>query len=170
MFTYVPFRLAAPPFSLSTAALGLIFLTYLVGAVVTPFAGRGIDAYGHRAVLVAALGLCGTGALMTLAPALTIVTAGLSLFATGVFFAQAASSSHVAHHATHGRGLAIGLYATCYYIGGSVGGAVPAKLWDAGGWRACVGFIILVELTMLAIAGRFWTNPGSAAGIVETGL
>ena len=60
MFTYVPFRLAAAPFSLSTAALGLIFLTYTVGAVVTPFAGRGIDVYGHRTVLVAALALCAT--------------------------------------------------------------------------------------------------------------
>jgi predicted MFS family arabinose efflux permease len=49
MFTYVPFLLAAPPFSLSTAALGSIFLTYLLGAAATPFAGRGIDAYGHRA-------------------------------------------------------------------------------------------------------------------------
>ena len=86
MFTYVPFRLAAPPFSLSTAALGLIFLTYVVGAVVTPFAGRGIDAYGHRVVLVAALALCATGALMTLAPSLPVVAAGLSLFASGVVF------------------------------------------------------------------------------------
>src|SRR5439155_7230913 len=35
MFTYVPFLLAAPPFSLSTGALVLLFLTYLVGAAVT---------------------------------------------------------------------------------------------------------------------------------------
>ncbi|PWT80155.1 MAG: MFS transporter [Blastocatellia bacterium] len=170
MFTYVPFRLAGPPFSLSTAALGFIFLTYIVGAAVTPLAGRGIDAYGHRAVLVAALGLSAMGALMTLVPALIVITAGLSIFATGVFFAQAASSSHVAHHATHGRGLAVGLYATFYYIGGSVGGAVPAKLWDLGGWRTCVGFIIVVELTMLAIAGRVWTNTAGAAGLAETAL
>ena len=156
MFTYVPFLLAAPPFSLSTTALGLIFLTYLVGAAVTPFAGRGIDAYGHRAVLVSALGLCATGALMTLVPSLATIAAGLSLFATGVFFAQAASSSHVAHHAEHGRGLAIGLYATCYYIGGSVGGALPAVLWDAGGWSACVAFILVVEAAMLAIAWKVW--------------
>ena len=59
-----PFLLAAPPFSLSTKALGLLFLTYVTGAVVTPLAGRGIDAYGHRAVLVGALGLCACGALL----------------------------------------------------------------------------------------------------------
>jgi predicted MFS family arabinose efflux permease len=156
MFTYVPFRLAAPPFSLSTAQLGLIFLTYLVGAAVTPFAGRGIDTYGHRVVLVAALALCATGALLTLVPSLIIVGSGLALFATGVFFAQATSSSHVAHHAEEGRGLAIGLYATFYYIGGSVGGALPAVFWDAGGWPACVAFLLAVELTMLMIAWKVW--------------
>jgi MFS transporter, YNFM family, putative membrane transport protein len=156
MFTYVPFRLAAPPFSLSTAQLGLIFLTYLVGAAVTPFAGRGIDAYGHRVVLVFALALCASGAVLTLVPSLFIVGSGLALFATGVFFAQATSSSHVAHHAEQGRGLAIGLYATCYYLGGSVGGALPAVVWDAGGWPACVAFLLAVELTMLVIAWKVW--------------
>ena len=156
MFTYVPFRLAAPPFSLSTAALGSIFLTYLVGAAVTPFAGRGIDSHGHRAVLVFALGLCTIGALLTLAPSLPVVAAGLALFATGIFFGQATSSSHVAHYAVRGRGLALGLYATSYYIGGSVGGAVPAAIWDAGGWPGCVAFIIIVEAAMLLIAWRVW--------------
>ena len=156
MFTYVPFLLASPPFMLSSAALGSIFLTYLVGAATTPFAGRGIDAYGHRTVLVFSLALCATGALLTLLPVLPIIAAGLSLFASGVFFAQAASSSHVAHHAEHGRGLAIGIYATCYYVGGSVGGAVPSLFWSAGGWPACVAFVIAVELVMLAIAWKLW--------------
>jgi predicted MFS family arabinose efflux permease len=156
MFTYVPFLLAAPPFSLSSAALGSIFLTYLVGAVTTPFAGRGIDVYGHRRVLILSLALCSTGALMTLVTSLPVIALGLSLFAAGVFFAQAASSSHVAHHAEHGRGLALGLYATCYYVGGSVGGAVPAAFWNRGGWPACVAFLITVELVMLAIAWKLW--------------
>ena len=157
MFTYVPFLLAAPPFSLSTSALGLLFLTYIVGAITTPFAGRGIDAYGHRAVLVGALALCASGALLTLIPSLSVVAAGLSIFATGVFCAQAASSSHVAHHAERDRGLAIGLYASCYYAGGAVGGSIPAGFWAAGGWPACVAFIISVEIAMLAIAWRYWT-------------
>jgi predicted MFS family arabinose efflux permease len=156
MFTYIPFRLAAPPFLLSTAALGTIFLVYLVGAFATPFAGRGIDAYGHRFVLVSALGLCALGAVMTLTPWLGIVAAGLSFFATGIFFAQTASSSHVAHYAVHDRALAIGLYAMCYYIGGTVGGSAPSAFWSAGGWGACVAFIIVVELVTLAVVWRFW--------------
>lgn len=156
MFTYVPFLLAAPPFLLSTAALGSIFLTYIVGAAVTPLSGRGIDAYGHRLVLVAALALCAGGSLMTLAPSLAVIAAGLSIFATGVFIAQAASSSHVAYHAEHDRALAIGMYATAYYLGGSVGGAAPAALFTRGGWPACVAFILAVEAGMLLVGWKCW--------------
>jgi len=159
MFTYVPFHLAPPPFSLSTAALGSIFLTYLVGAVATPFAGQRIDTYGHRWVLVGALAFCAAGSLLTLVPNLIVVAAGLALFASGIFFGQAASSSHVAHHAAHDRAVAIGMYATAYYIGGTLGGAVPSILWERGGWPACVAFILAVEMVMLGVGWRFWTRP-----------
>ena len=39
-FTYITFHLAAPPFLLSTAALGWLFAVYLAGAIVTPISGR----------------------------------------------------------------------------------------------------------------------------------
>ena len=66
MFTYVTFHLAAPPYSLSTVALGWLFVVYLVGAVVTPFAGHWIDRYGHRAGIASAMAIGGAGALLTL--------------------------------------------------------------------------------------------------------
>ena len=65
------------------------------------------------------------------------------------------------------RGLALGLYATCYYLGGSVGGALPAVFWDAGGWPACVAFLIVVEMTMLTIAWRFWTDSRLRAALAR---
>src|SRR5262245_28831051 len=82
--TYVTFLLAAPPFSLSTFALGWLFVVYLVGAAVTPFAGAWVDHYGHRAGLGSAMAIGGTGALLTLAPSLVAIVAGLALCATGV--------------------------------------------------------------------------------------
>jgi MFS transporter, YNFM family, putative membrane transport protein len=156
MFTYITFPLAAAPFNLSSSRLGFLFSVYLVGAVVTPLSGRWIDAYGHRAVLTLAVAIGLTGALMTLAASLAIVVSGLALFATAIFIAQASASSHVGVHAVHGRGLAIGLYSTCYYVGGTFGAGLPAPLWEHGGWPACVAFIIGVQLAMLAVAWRFW--------------
>jgi predicted MFS family arabinose efflux permease len=43
-FTYVNFLLAAPPFSLSAALLGSVFIVYLAGSAVTPLTGRAVAA------------------------------------------------------------------------------------------------------------------------------
>ncbi len=164
VFTYVPFPLAAPPFNLSTAALGWIFAVYLVGAVVTPLAGRWIDTYGPRVALGAAVSIGIAGALMTTARSLPVIIAGLSVFATGVFVAQASATSHVGANAQEDRGLAIGLYSSFYYLGGSVGGAIPALAWSRAGWPGCVALVIGVQLTTLAIALTTWSSrPGAHA-------
>jgi predicted MFS family arabinose efflux permease len=156
MFTYVTFYLAAPPFGLSTAALGWLFIVYVVGIIVVPFGGRWIDRYGHRVGLGAAMGIGACGALLTLVPSLAVVAAGLALCSTGVFVAQASTSSYIGAVTTRDRALAVGLYSTFYYIGGSVGGALPAALWDLGGWRACVALIVTVQVTGAAIAMLCW--------------
>ena len=158
MFTYVTFHLAAPPYMLSTAALGWLFVVYLVGAVATPLAGRWIDVYGHRIGLGAAMGVGGAGALLTLAPWLPAIIAGLALSATGVFIAQATTSGYIGAVTTEDRGLAVGLYSTFYYTGGSVGAALPAALWTLGGWPACVALVIAVQTLGVAIALTQWAG------------
>jgi MFS family permease len=169
MFTYITFPLAAPPFHLSAAALGWLFAVYLVGAAVTPMSGRWIDAYGHRVGLTIAVTLGVTGALLTLVPSLLAIVCGLALFATAIFIAQASATSHVGAHAERSRGLAIGLYATCYYVGGSVGGALPSVMWSSGGWPACVAFILAVQLMMLGIAWTGWTRPTGVEEAIPIG-
>src|SRR4051812_3672928 len=156
MFTYVTFHLAAPPFLLSTAALGWLFAVYLAGAVVTPISGRWINTHGHRAALAIAMALGVIGSLLTLGHALVEVVVGLALVCSGVFIAQAAANGYIGVAARRDRGLAVGMYATCYYIGGSVGGALPALFWNTGGWPACVALVVCVQLTTAAIGWTFW--------------
>jgi predicted MFS family arabinose efflux permease len=162
MFTYVTFQLADPPFSLTTAALGWLFAVFLVGAVITPFSGRWIDVHGHRMALTTAIAIGVTGSLLTLAHVLAMVIAGLALVCSGVFIAQAAASSYVGAAATHNRGLAVGLYAMFYYVGGSAGGALPALFWSSGGWRACVALVVVVQITTAAIGYFSWTGERPA--------
>jgi MFS family permease len=162
MFTYVTFLLAAPPFELSTVALGWLFVVYLVGAAVTPLAGAWVDRYGHRAGLASAMAIGGTGALLTLAPSLPAIVAGLALCATGVFIAQATSSSYIGAVTTRDRALAVGVYSTFYYGGGSAGGALPALFWSRGGWPACVALVFLVQTTGAIISFTQWTPSAPA--------
>jgi len=163
MFTYVTFHLAAPPYGLSTVALGWLFVVYLVGAVVTPFAGHWIDLYGHRTGIALAMTIGGAGALLTLVPTLPAIVAGLALCATGVFTAQATTSSYIGAVTSKDRALAVGMYSTFYYAGGSAGGALPSMFWRTGGWDACVGLVVLVQLVGAAIAFTQW-SPARAAG------
>jgi len=163
MFTYVTFLLAAPPFLLSTVALGWLFVVYLVGAIVTPLSGAWVDRYGHRAGLTSAMTIGATGALMTLLPSLPFIVAGLALCATGVFIAQATSSGYIGAVTTQDRGLAVGMYSTFYYVGGSTGGALPALFWTRGGWPACVALVVGVQLTGAVIAFTQWVPARSRA-------
>jgi len=156
MFTYVTFHLGGPPYNLSTAALGWLFVVYLIGAAITPIAGRLIDHYGHRAGLGAGMGLSAVGALLTLAPSLPIVVAGLAGVGTGVFVSQATASSYIGTVTAQDRGLAVGLYAFSYYVGGSLGGVLPGFFWDSGGWSACVALVLVVQISTIALALLFW--------------
>lgn len=159
-FTYVTFYLSAPPFGLSTLALAWLFVVYLVGAAVTPVAGWWTDTVGHRAALGAAvaIGLC--GAASTLVHWLPAVVAGLALVATGVFVAQATASSYIGAVTADDRGLAVGLYSTCYYLGGSAGAALPAAIWNMGGWTGTVLLVMAVQAVTFVVA---WTGWGPAA-------
>jgi predicted MFS family arabinose efflux permease len=161
-FTYVTFYLAAPPFLLSPAWLGLIFVVYLIGAAITPAAGQWLDRYGTRRTLMSAasLGMCGV--LFTLEPQIWAVGAGLAVCCTGVFIAQTAISRSIGLCAKSSRALAVGLYAMFYYLGGSVGATLPAWAWKAGGWTACVGLIVLAQAATLGIAAWFWQAPAKA--------
>ena len=141
MFTYVNFYLAAPPFSLSTAELGSVFFVYLLGVIVTPLSGRFQDRHGFRRTLFIALGISFLGLALTLSHSLVVIIAGLALFSTSVFIWQAAATTQTGAVAGRARSAAAGLYVTFYYIGGSVGGVVPAWFWARYGWPAVIAIL-----------------------------
>jgi YNFM family putative membrane transporter len=158
-FSYVVFYLTAAPFSLTTGNLGAVFAVYLVGAVVTPLAGRLIDRAGACAVLVSALVVGAAGISLTLIPSLAAVVARLACVCSSAFVCQSASTSQLRVGAPPGlRSLASGVYVMVYYIGGSAGGVVPGLLWSRFHWGGCVA-LVGVQLLTAALAMRFWRAP-----------
>jgi predicted MFS family arabinose efflux permease len=156
-FTYVTFHLAAPPFGLGTSALSYLFTVYLVGAVVTPFAGRWIDRVGSRHAVTVAFAAAVGGAALTLAPSLPLVVAGLAVVSTAVFVSQAASTTYLRTAAPpRAQSAASGLYVSAYYVGGAMGGVLPATAWRLGGWPACVAFVAAVQVATIVVARRAW--------------
>jgi predicted MFS family arabinose efflux permease len=162
-FTYINFHLAEPPFHLNSAQLGWLFFVYLFGALATRIAGRGLDRRGPRRTLT--IGVAGgvAGVLLTLAPNLILVLAGLALCCSGVFTAQASTNSYLGVAASHNRALAVGLYGAAYYAGGSAGAAVPGLVWPSFGWTGCVILIASVQVLSIVLALRLWPPPTRTA-------
>jgi MFS family permease len=111
-----------------------------------------------------------SGAFLTLAPWLPMIIVGLAFVGTGVFVAQATASSYIGAVTREDRGLAVGIYSTCYYVGGSAGGALPALFWNAGGWPACVALVMLVQATTVTIALRSWQPTDAHAPSLDLSL
>jgi MFS transporter, YNFM family, putative membrane transport protein len=163
VFTYITFYLAAPPFSLSTAKLSLLFVVYLVGLVATPLAGALLPRVGLRAGITGSILLSLAGVLLTLVHSLPVVVAGLALCCTGVFISQSCATSFLREAAPEAtRASAVGMYVACYYIGGTVAGVAPSLVWHLGGWTACAAMVAIIDVISIVIARRGWSEPIAA--------
>ena len=151
-FTYANFYLAAAPFHLNSAQLGSIFMVYLLGVVVTPFSGKFLDHFGFRptALVYCAMMICGL--LLTLVQSLPVVIAGLAIFSSGVFIAQAAATVQTGAIAGRARSSAAGLYVTIYYLGGAAGATLTDWFWQQWKWTGCVAILGSIAALSLGLA------------------
>lgn len=159
-FTFVSFLLAAPPYGLSPAALGLIFVVYLIGTVTTPTTGIWVARFGRRVFVLGVLAIWAGGIALTLFPSLPVIILGLSIAAVCGFFVQASSQSFVASFARTGISSAIGLYVMAFYVGGSAGAFFPGLAFEAGGWTAVVAVVLGMLACMMLIVALVWQRDG----------
>lgn len=158
IFTFVSFHLAAPPFNLSPAALGMIFAVYLLGTVTTPLVGRAVSRFGRRPFVTGIIAVWAFGVALTLVPSLLAIAIGLAIAAAAGFLCQAAAQSYVATSAGSGLSAAIGLYVTAFYVGGSVGAVVPGAAWEAFGWPGTVAMVLAMLALMAGIVRTAWAH------------
>ncbi len=158
-FTYVNFLLAAPPYDLSTAALGTIFVVYLVGIATAPLSGPIVARIGRRRLVALSGGVWIAGLLVTLVPHLPVILLGLALCVSCGFMCQSCATSYVAITARQGRSSAVGLYVAFYYVGGGLGAVVPGYAWSFAGWPGCVAIVSLVVALIAVFAWFFWRDP-----------
>jgi predicted MFS family arabinose efflux permease len=158
-FTYSSFVLAAPPYNFSATALGAIFLVYLVGTALAPTVGWSISQYGRRLFVIVIFAEWAVGIVLTLASSAWIIILGLAICAGAGLLTQAVSTGYVAVSAGRGSSSAVGLYVSCFYVGGSIGAALGGVAWILGGWPACVVMVLAMLAVMALIVWFVWT-PG----------
>lgn len=160
-FTFISFRLAAPPYNFSATLLGAIFVVYLAGSASTPLTGRAVSRFGRRHFMIGIIVLWGVGTLLTLAASLWLILLGLTLSAGSGLMCQSVSTGYVTITAKAGRSSAVGLYVTSFYLGGSFGAAIGGVVWTLGGWPGCVGMVVAMLTVMVLIVALAWARTPS---------
>lgn len=156
-FSFVVYRLEAPPFDYGTATGSVVFTLWLLGAF-TPIVGRLVDKLGWRPIGGVAVGLCVSGTLLTLPAHISTIAVGLALFALGNFSGVTAAQIGVATSTQVDRGAASAVYFSCYYASGALGAYIPGLAWQAWGWSG----VVVLLLGVLALAGFALAATGPA--------
>ena len=154
VWTYLPFYLEGPPFYLSVAAIGSLYLALICGVPSAPIAGFLANRIQLKTILFFALGILAFGTLLTAIPSIWIVMIGLCFVSFGMIAAHSLAAALVNEHATEFRGTASSLYFVAYYIGAAVGSTLFAPIWENLSWRGIVlisGALPLFYMGFLAL-------------------
>lgn len=141
IYNYAAFRLLAPPYELSQAAVGAIFSLYVLGTAGSSLAGWASARLPRRILLPSSVGIMLLGVLLTISNPLALVISGIATITFGFFAAHSLLSSWVGRRAGAAKGSASALYLLFYYAGSSLLGWVGGLFWSAAGWSGVAGFV-----------------------------
>jgi YNFM family putative membrane transporter len=159
LYNYIGYRLLAPPYELSQAAVASIFTVYLVGIVSSTWIGNLGSRFGRRKVLWATILLMLAGLGLTLLAPLPAVVAGIAVFTFGFFGAHSIVSSWVGLRALVAKAQASSLYLFFYYLGSSVVGSVGGLFWARQGWQGIAALVGALLLLAFLISLRLSVLP-----------
>jgi YNFM family putative membrane transporter len=160
LYSYLGFTLLAPPYRLSQAAVGWVFLLYLVGTFSATWMGRQGDRFGAGTVLGVSTLLMLAGIALTLPEHLVAKIGGTALATFGFFGAHATASGWVARQAAAHRGQASSLYLLFYYLGASAGGWAGGIFWSRYGWPGAGAMLATLVTLALVVAATLASRPG----------
>lgn len=150
-YNYLGYRLSAPPFALSPALIGSLFLFYVTGMFSASASGALAARVGSEWALRLSTCGAGLGLLLTLAGNLLLILSGLVIFTMGFFAAHTLASGATARQSPRTRTQAATLYLLCYYLGGAVLGWLSGYIWEGLGWTGTCLALTLVLATVIAL-------------------
>jgi predicted MFS family arabinose efflux permease len=149
LFTYVPMRLAQAPLYLSNRQIAAIAFVFLLGAASAPMTLRVTRNDLSKSAISLFFGCIAVGALMTAVSNLYAISAGLALFAAGVFAQQAMLSRRLTARAGAATPQIFAVYMSVYYAGGSAGSYFGGDVFATSGFLG----VVLVIVCAAALGG-----------------
>jgi YNFM family putative membrane transporter len=150
VFNFLPFYLAAPPLSVPVQWITTLYLSYVLGILVGPIAGRISNHWGSGVAMAAGTLLLAAGLLLSLAPSMWAKGCALAAICTGYFSVHASAVGAVNQSLVTGRGRANALYVLFYYVGGWMGITSSGIAYSKAGWMGVVTLCLIMLVIPLA--------------------
>ncbi|MEK4230445.1 MFS transporter [Solibacillus sp. FSL H8-0538] len=149
VWTYIPFYLINPPFSLTLDSISLLYFAYGIGILGAPIASWLSNHLGVAKVRAIAIFIMIAGILATLSTSLGVVIFGLCILCFGFFTSHSLAAATVSRTATHQKGSASSLYLVSYYLGVACGSTLLSSLWSTESWLVLASFTASLPLLYL---------------------
>lgn len=139
LFNYLPFYLAAPPFSMRTETITMVYLVYVTGIVIGPLAGKLARRLGDGPTTALGAVVFALSIGLTLIPSVVVIAFSLVGVCIGFFTIHAAAAGSLNRKLTASRGRANSLYVLFYYLGGAAGITLGGQAFRLAGWGGVAG-------------------------------
>lgn len=155
MMNFLPFALKSIAPQAGEAGVGLLYIGYIMGVVVSLNSRRIIAYYGGEVNAIRAgviIFICGT--MIFLVQAYAVMFFAMFVFCTGLFMAHSLLSGFVNKMAVEKKSMANGLYISFYYMGGTFGSFLPGFFFERYGWTGFLLFLLFVLSISLCCIAR----------------
>ncbi len=154
IYNYAGFRLESPPYRLSQAAVGTVFLLYILGSFSSAWFGELAGRLGPRKLFWMPITALILGIALTTATPLVAIIVGIAVVTAAFFAAHSSASGWVGRRATQDRAQASAVYLLFYYLGSSLLGSAGGIAWTYAGWPGVAMFAGALVLAALVISLR----------------
>lgn len=151
VFNYFPFYLSRAPWGLSTPRITALYLVYVAGLFMGPFAGRLGNRFGNGLVMAGGAIALQLALSATLVVAIPTLVASLIGLCAGFFAIHAAAVGALNRRLSGERGKANALYTLFYYVGGAIGIAAGGEAYAHFDWGGIVAVALGMSLLPLGV-------------------
>ncbi|WP_331774787.1 MFS transporter [Sulfurospirillum sp. 1612] len=150
LLNIIPFRMKEINPNSTEAQIGLMYLGYSTGIVVSLFSHKIVKFFKTemRTIIVATL-FFNIIVVIFVVKNITFIFLLLFLFCVGMFTIHSISSGLANSIRADKRSITSGMYLTFYYIGGSLGSIFPAMIYQNFGWNTTIFMFTFILFSIL---------------------
>lgn len=154
LMNFLPFELKRIAPSFGETGIGVLYLGYAMGIVVSLNTGRIIRLFGNEVDAVGAgILVFAFATLCFMIESYIMMFITMFVFCAGLFTAHSLMSGLVNKFAQQNKAIANGLYISFYYTGGTLGSVLPGAVFQRYGWK-----IFLAQLFVMTCLALFFTR------------